>query len=99
MAAVDAAWNQIAGKGHPSDNAVVARLLHKSPDVAPLRVAIERHGYEFSGLSVEKVWVTSVNGLRLPYDAILWLVVEQKNSVIQPCVPSDGPYPAASGSA
>lgn|GEM_PF-3933382 len=44
MAASDAAWNKVTGKGHPSDNAVVARLLHESPEAAPLRVAIEREG-------------------------------------------------------
>jgi hypothetical protein len=78
MAASDAAWNDLTGKGHPSDNAVVARLLHESPEAAPLRVAIERHGYTLTGFSVEKVLVTSANGSRLPYDAILWLVVEPK---------------------
>lgn len=77
LAASDAAWDRAKGKGQGGDNAVVARLLHRSPNVAALRIAIERHGYRLKGFSVEKVLVTSSPGTRLPFDAMTWLIVER----------------------
>jgi len=77
MAAADTTWDKIKGKGQPNDNAVAARLLHKSPGVAPLRAVIERHGYRLTGVSVEKVLVTASEGSRLPFDAMTWLIVER----------------------
>jgi hypothetical protein len=77
LASSEVAWDKKTGKGRPSDNAVVARLLMASPEVAPLRAAIEKSGYRLRAFSVEKVLVAPSEGALLPFDALTHLVVEQ----------------------
>lgn len=78
LASTDAAWDKKKGKGRGSDNAVVARLLGSSPEVAPLRTAIENSGYKLKAFGIEKVLVAPSEGARLPYDALTHLVVERR---------------------
>lgn len=76
LALSDAAWDKKEGKGRRSDNEVVARLLIASPEIAPLRAAIEKSGYRLKAISVEKVLVVPSGGALLPFDALTHLVVE-----------------------
>jgi hypothetical protein len=87
-AAVDRHWNARTGRPlHGDVNRYVAELLSRPAATEPLQPVLASSGYRIHGASVEKVLVATADRIpgladgavqgRLPFDAMLWLLLER----------------------